>query len=89
MFQITKQIISILGLVYPLPFLSCRVDPDLSSDSEDELDLSAVSKGKHDLLVKAETKSHPGFFKSSKKQFPLFPFFEEKIKYDEYGELIR
>lgn len=64
------------------------VDPDLSSDSEDELE-SAVSKGKHDLLVKSEVKTHPGFFKSSKKQFPLFPFFEDKIKYDEYGELIR
>ena len=66
-----------------------KVDPDLSSDSEDEMDIAAVAKGKHDLLVKNEVKSHPGFFKSSKKQFPLFPFFEEKIKYDEYGELIR
>lgn len=65
------------------------MDPDLSSDSEDELDISAVTKGKHDLLVKSEPKAHPGFFKTSKKQFPLFPFFEEKIKYDEYGELIR
>ncbi|XP_034238618.1 probable cleavage and polyadenylation specificity factor subunit 2 [Thrips palmi] len=65
------------------------VDPELSSDSEDELDHTAVSKGKHDLLVKNEAKSHPGFFKSSKKQYPLFPFFEEKMKYDEYGELIR
>lgn len=65
------------------------MDPELSSDSEDELDHTAVSKGKHDLLVKNEAKSHPGFFKSSKKQYPLFPFFEEKMKYDEYGELIR
>jgi len=29
------------------------------------------------------------FFKSSKKNPTMFPFFEEKIKFDEYGEIIR
>ncbi|XP_063222621.1 probable cleavage and polyadenylation specificity factor subunit 2 [Bacillus rossius redtenbacheri] len=61
----------------------------LSSESEDEMDLSAVAKGKHDLLVKTESKAQTGFFKSNKKQHPMFPFFEEKIKFDEYGEIIR
>ncbi|XP_069688584.1 probable cleavage and polyadenylation specificity factor subunit 2 isoform X2 [Periplaneta americana] len=65
-------------------------DADLSDESEDEMDsLSAVAKGKHDLLVKTETKVQTGFFKSNKKQYPMFPFFEEKVKFDEYGEIIR
>jgi cleavage and polyadenylation specificity factor subunit 2 len=62
----------------------------MSDESEDEMDsLSAVAKGKHDLLVKTETKVQTGFFKSNKKQYPMFPFFEEKVKFDEYGEIIR
>ncbi|XP_067012309.1 probable cleavage and polyadenylation specificity factor subunit 2 [Anabrus simplex] len=64
-------------------------DADLSDESEDEMDLNAVAKGKHDLLVKTETKAQTGFFKSNKKQHPIFPFFEEKVKFDEYGEIIR
>jgi len=65
-------------------------DVDMSDESEDEMDsLSAVTKGKHDLLVKTETKVQTGFFKSNKKQYPMFPFFEEKVKFDEYGEIIR
>ncbi|KAJ8896010.1 hypothetical protein PR048_001351 [Dryococelus australis] len=60
----------------------------LSSESEDEMDLGTVAKGKHDLLVKTEAKAQTGFFKSNKKQHPMFPFFEEKIKFDEYGEII-
>lgn len=65
-------------------------DVDMSDESEDDMDsLSAVAKGKHDLLVKTETKVQTGFFKSNKKQYPMFPFFEEKVKFDEYGEIIR
>lgn len=58
----------------------------MSSESEDEIEVGG-GRGKHDLLVKQETK--PGFFKQSKKQHPMFPFVEEKIKIDEYGEIIR
>ncbi|XP_011305603.1 probable cleavage and polyadenylation specificity factor subunit 2 [Fopius arisanus] len=54
---------------------------DVSSESEDEIEL-----GRHDLLVKQEIK--PGFFKQNKKQYPMFPFHEEKIKIDEYGEIV-
>lgn len=64
-------------------------DVDMSSESEDEMDMTAVGRGRHDLLVKQETKVQTGFFKSSKKQHPMFPFFEEKVKFDEYGEIIR
>lgn len=59
---------------------------DISSESEDEIEVGGA-RGKHDLLVKQETK--PGFFKQSKKQHPMFPFVEEKIKVDEYGEIVK
>ncbi|XP_014210156.1 probable cleavage and polyadenylation specificity factor subunit 2 [Copidosoma floridanum] len=59
---------------------------DVSSESEDELDVGGGT-GKHDLLVKQEHKQ--GFFKQSKKQHPMFPVIEEKIKVDEYGEIIK
>jgi len=63
-----------------------RETADVSSESEDEIEVGG-SRGKHDLLVKQESK--PGFFKQSKKQHPMFPFVEEKIKIDEYGEIIK
>ena len=44
---------------------------------------------KHDIVMKPEQKKQTGFFKSNKAKYPMFPFREEKIKYDEYGELIR
>jgi cleavage and polyadenylation specificity factor subunit 2 len=61
---------------------------DSSDESESEID-NAVARGKHDILVKPEVKSQSGFFKTNKKQFPMFPFFEEKVKFDEYGEIIK
>lgn len=67
-------------------FLPFRETADVSSESEDEIEVGG-GRGKHDLLVKQESK--PGFFKQSKKQHPMFPFLEEKIKIDEYGEIIR
>lgn len=63
-----------------------RETANISSESEDEIEVGG-GKGKHDLLVKQESK--PGFFKQSKKQYPMFPFAEEKIKIDEYGEIIK
>lgn len=63
-----------------------RETADVSSESEDEIEVGG-GRGKHDLLVKQESK--PGFFKQSKKQHPMFPFVEEKIKIDEYGEIIK
>ncbi|XP_008555336.3 probable cleavage and polyadenylation specificity factor subunit 2 [Microplitis demolitor] len=58
---------------------------DISSESEDEIEVGGT-RGRHDLLVKQESK--PGFFKQSKKQHPMFPFFEKQITCDEYGEII-
>ncbi|XP_058117783.1 probable cleavage and polyadenylation specificity factor subunit 2 [Anopheles ziemanni] len=59
-----------------------------SSDSDDELEMNIIT-GKHDIVVRPEGRSHTGFFKSSKKQYAMFPFHEEKIKFDEYGEIIQ
>ncbi|CAB3385908.1 Hypothetical predicted protein [Cloeon dipterum] len=61
---------------------------EYSSDESDN-EMEQVALGKHDLVVKQEVKTKTGFFKSNKKQFPMYPFYEEKIKYDEYGEIVR
>uniref|UniRef100_A0A0B7A7B0 Cleavage and polyadenylation specificity factor subunit 2 n=1 Tax=Arion vulgaris TaxID=1028688 RepID=A0A0B7A7B0_9EUPU len=47
------------------------------------------SMGKHDLMIKNEGKARTGFFKQAKKSYPMYPFVEEKVKADEYGEIIR
>ena len=61
-----------------------------SSESEGEEETEYVlGKTKHDLMIKSETKSKGGFFKQAKKSHLLFPAVEEKIKWDEYGEIIR
>jgi len=57
---------------------------------------------RHDIMMKAntgeDTSEHlPGqgqqgkqtFFKSNKSKFLMFPFHEEKIKWDDYGEIIK
>ncbi|CAG9762168.1 unnamed protein product [Ceutorhynchus assimilis] len=59
------------------------------SDSESDIEMSVISKGRHDIVVKQEGKVGGGFFKVTKKHHPMYPFKEEKIKCDEYGEIIR
>ncbi|KAH8343595.1 hypothetical protein KR084_005544, partial [Drosophila pseudotakahashii] len=44
--------------------------------------------GKHDIVVRPEGRHHSGFFKSNKRHHVMFPYHEEKVKYDEYGEII-
>ncbi|XP_005112434.2 cleavage and polyadenylation specificity factor subunit 2 [Aplysia californica] len=61
-------------------------ESDAENDSEGLYGQS--SKGKHDLMIQNEGKSRTGFFKQAKKSYPMFHFVEEKIKSDEYGELI-
>ena len=34
-------------------------------------------------------KKGTSFFKHTKKTYPMFPFHEERIRWDEYGELIK
>lgn len=70
----------------------CRVDVDSSdeSDMDDDLDQPAAVKTKHhDLMMKAEGSRKGSFFKQAKKSYPMFPTHEERIKWDEYGEIIR
>ncbi|RZF43077.1 hypothetical protein LSTR_LSTR001255 [Laodelphax striatellus] len=66
------------------------LDVYISSDSEDDLEILSITKGKHDLMVKHEfNKQQTSFFKNNKKHYPIFPFFEAKTKFDEYGEIIK
>lgn len=59
-----------------------------SSDSDDDLEMNVIT-GKHDILVRQEGRAHSGFFKSSRKQYVMFPFHEEKLRHDDYGEIIQ
>ena len=62
-----------------------------SDESGDEMEFLAPSgKAKHDLILKPDpADNQSGFFKSAKKQHPMFPFREDKVRYDDYGEIIR
>lgn len=51
--------------------------------------MSIISKGRHDIVIKQEGKVSQSFFKATKKQYPMFPFREDKIKCDDYGEIIK
>lgn len=66
-----------------------REEMESSDDSDEEQVSEAANRGRHDLMVKTEGKGHGGFFRQAKKSHPMFPVKEEKIKWDEYGELIR
>ncbi|XP_055677061.1 probable cleavage and polyadenylation specificity factor subunit 2 [Lutzomyia longipalpis] len=61
---------------------------ELSSDSEDDLEMAIIT-GKHDIVIRPEGRSTTGFFKSNKRMHVMFPFHEEKIKSDDYGEIIQ
>lgn len=57
---------------------------------DDDLDQPTAVKSKHhDLMMKAEGSRKGSFFKQAKKSYPMFPTHEERIKWDEYGEIIR
>ncbi|XP_037929131.1 probable cleavage and polyadenylation specificity factor subunit 2 [Teleopsis dalmanni] len=58
-----------------------------SSDSDDDIEMSVIT-GKHDMVIRPESRQHTGFFKSNKRHYAMFPFHEDKIKCDEYGEII-
>lgn len=64
-------------------------EEESSSDSEDDDIEMKVITGKHDIVVRPEGRTHSGFFKSSKKQYAMFPMQEERIKFDDYGEVIQ
>lgn len=41
------------------------------------------------FLLFLQSKIRTGFFKQAKKAYPMYPAPEEKIKWDDYGEIIR
>ncbi|KAK7074959.1 cleavage and polyadenylation specificity factor subunit 2 [Halocaridina rubra] len=59
-------------------------EAESSSDSEGEEGLEA---GKHDIIVLYEKPGTQSMFKS-RKHHPMFPFHEEKVRGDDYGEYI-
>lgn len=74
----------------PLNILKRDIEEEMSSDdsSDEDIEMKVIT-GKHDIVVRMEGRTHSGFFKSSKKQFAMFPIYEERIKFDEYGEIIQ
>ncbi|CAG9860487.1 unnamed protein product [Phyllotreta striolata] len=64
-------------------------DEEADSDSDSDIEMSVTSKGKHDIVIKQEGKISTGFFKVTKKMYPMYPFKEDKIKSDEYGEIVK
>ena len=57
-----------------------------SGESEDD-----VKKARHDIVSRTDDKTSEvvqHFFKSFKKHPTMFPHFEDKIKFYEYGEII-
>uniref|UniRef100_A0A4W3HDU5 Cleavage and polyadenylation specificity factor subunit 2 n=1 Tax=Callorhinchus milii TaxID=7868 RepID=A0A4W3HDU5_CALMI len=65
------------------------VDSSDESDVEEDLDQPITGKTKHDLMMKSESSRKGSFFKQAKKSYPMFPATEERLKWDEYGEIIR
>ncbi|CAG0891466.1 unnamed protein product [Darwinula stevensoni] len=67
-----------------------RTEESSSDESDDEMELGKSAK--RDFIVAEEHKTHSstGFFKATKKTMhPMFPFTEEKIRSDDYGQIIR
>ncbi|CAI2353228.1 unnamed protein product [Caenorhabditis sp. 36 PRJEB53466] len=42
-----------------------------------------------DIMAKWDNQQKTSFFKTTKKSFPMFPYIEEKVKWDDYGEVIK
>ncbi|PAV88691.1 hypothetical protein WR25_20133 isoform C [Diploscapter pachys] len=49
----------------------------------------ALELNTHDIMLKWEHQQKSSFFKANKKIYPMFPYVEEKMKWDDYGEIIR
>ena len=77
---------------------SAGFDADISGDAA-----SSLLPSRHDLMFGLDWKARgggggggggaggggAGFFKSTKKSYPMYPLREEKIKWDDYGEVIK
>ncbi|MEE6494364.1 hypothetical protein FKM82_017112 [Ascaphus truei] len=65
------------------------IDSSDESDVEEDIDQPTSHKAKHDLMMKNEGSRKGSFFKQAKKSYPMFPAPEERLKWDEYGEIIK
>lgn len=60
------------------------------SDSEDEgIGLTIGGKARHDLMMSDEKRGHKSSFFKQAKSYPMFPCKEDRVKWDEYGEIIK
>ena len=73
---------------------STIADDESSSDEEMEAGKGVANSKpiKHDIIMRVASDSEPrtrAFFKSTKSKFPMYPHHEEKIRWDDYGEIIK
>ncbi|XP_047136980.1 cleavage and polyadenylation specificity factor subunit 2 isoform X1 [Hydra vulgaris] len=59
------------------------------SESEEEMEEENLNKSKYDLMITNEKLRHKSSFFKQAKIYPMFPFKEERLKWDDYGEIIR
>jgi cleavage and polyadenylation specificity factor subunit 2 len=67
----------------------------IEEDEEDEegtegIEISGMtelSQHKHDIMSREQNKGQ-GFFKQTR-TYPMFPFLEKKMRFDDYGEMVR
>eukprot|EP00794_Sanderia_malayensis_P003077 gene3078-3542_t len=67
-------------------------EEESESESDEEIEFGVNSTGlksKHDLLVADEKLRTKGNFFKQAKSFPMFPFKDERLKWDDYGEIIK
>uniref|UniRef100_A0A915IT43 Cleavage and polyadenylation specificity factor subunit 2 n=1 Tax=Romanomermis culicivorax TaxID=13658 RepID=A0A915IT43_ROMCU len=69
---------------------SHRIDTIESSDEsgDDDADNSSSTLYPYDVMYKFEQQQKSSCFKQAKKAYPMYPFVEEKLKWDDYGEII-
>ncbi|CAI5452093.1 unnamed protein product [Caenorhabditis angaria] len=59
----------------------------LGHDQKDDFHNSDVHC--FDIMAKWDNQQKQSFFKTTKKSFPIYPYLEEKVRWDEYGEIIK
>jgi len=60
-----------------------------SEDEDDEKSALSMNKSKYDLMLTDEKLRHKSSFFKQAKIHPMFPYKEERMKWDDYGEIIK
>ncbi|KAI6205525.1 Cleavage and polyadenylation specificity factor subunit 2 [Aphelenchoides besseyi] len=80
-----------------------RIEQDDSSDDSDEESSPTLNRSRllrntdtgiknelgYDLMARFEQSQKMSYFKQTKKHFPMFPYIEERSKWDDYGQVIK